>query len=71
MLPSMAYSLAVPTHVESPLSAIRNLSLSIFAAMLLLACGNRGPLYLPDEPPPATTAGDTASDEDDEKDEDE
>lgn len=48
-----------------PLSA---LALSILVAFALAACGQRGPLYLPDEDQPVQPAGQADEDEPEEDD---
>ncbi len=48
---------------------INLLTATLLAALLVAACGQKGPLYLPDEEPPADTArggdaGDRSAEED-------
>jgi predicted small lipoprotein YifL len=52
MLGSMSHSLPVRRHLKS---LARTLIATLLGAVLLCAsvgCGNKGPLYLPDEPMP-------------------
>ena len=72
MLGSMTHSLTVRDWLKS---LSRTLSHAVFIALVLLiatACGNKGPLYLPDEPMPAQASAametDSEEDEDSEKD---
>jgi len=57
-----------PSQIQSPsetwaecrsdsLCSIRFAAIALLFSILLAGCGQRGPLYLPDEPPPASSTG--------------
>lgn len=67
----MPHSLSARTRRIAVVARLCALSLLPAAALLLNACGNRGPLYLPDEDPDAITADDAieaSADEDEDDD---
>jgi len=46
---------------SNALSSIRLAAIALLFSILLAGCGQRGPLYLPDEPPPASSTSQASS----------